>query len=93
MIAAEIISYMDTNVHPCHDFYQFVCGNFEKNAVIRNEEATNRSISRLQDNLRTQLKSTLEKNFGPNDLEVFKKVRAYYDVCMNEGKSGLTTVL
>ena len=37
--AARIISYMDPNIDPCDNFYEFTCGKFIDNTNILEERS------------------------------------------------------
>ncbi|XP_075148601.1 M13 family metallopeptidase neprilysin 4 isoform X2 [Haematobia irritans] len=62
--ARTMKEYMDTSVEPCDDFYQYVCGNWEKYHPIPKDKAGFDTFEMLRENLDSVLRELLESK-GP----------------------------
>ncbi|PNF39036.1 hypothetical protein B7P43_G04849 [Cryptotermes secundus] len=59
--AKAMSSYMDLNADPCHDFYQYACGNWGIENPIPNDETAYDTFEILRENLDAVLKKLLEE--------------------------------
>ena len=77
---------MKEEVDPCDDFYEFACGNFIKNTIIPNDEIYVSTASLIEKRIQEQLINELENHKNPYKLKTFKKLKIYYDNCINDSK-------
>lgn len=77
---------MDPNIDPCDDFYQFACGNFIKTVTIPDDENKIDMISITQKKVVVELIHEMKENIQPHEINAFKKLKTYYQNCMNESK-------
>uniref|UniRef100_A0A1W7RA43 Neprilysin n=1 Tax=Hadrurus spadix TaxID=141984 RepID=A0A1W7RA43_9SCOR len=80
--AAKVMSYMDFNVDPCEDFYNFSCGSFSK---VKTSNYHNRYVSFTiaEDNVLRITKEVLEATEN-EEPDFAKKVRLYYKACLEQ---------
>ncbi|KAF5280973.1 hypothetical protein FQR65_LT14897 [Abscondita terminalis] len=93
--AAKALSYMDTTVDPCKDFYQFACGGFEKNTLIPEDKTSISTFHSIADVVRDKLKDIISSELKPNDTKPYRLLKKFYDLCMNTTaieEDGLTTI-
>ncbi|XP_011705205.1 PREDICTED: membrane metallo-endopeptidase-like 1, partial [Wasmannia auropunctata] len=94
-IASKIIKNMNPNVEPCDDFYKFACGGFLESRIP--DDKTNVStFSIIDDDLKKQLRLSIEQQSPPNELRPFRLVKDLYKACMNKTaieQRGLTPLL
>jgi predicted metalloendopeptidase len=96
-ITAKIMSsYMDINADPCHDFYQYACGNWATRNPIPEDLTAYDTFEILRENLDAVLKELLEgqprKKYHALSSEVWKndaitKAKHFYQSCMNYGET------
>ena len=78
------MQHMNPKADPCNNFYEFACGNFTQNAVIREDRSTAELFSALHDKVQEQLYETINNEIKASDPRSFQLVKQFYDVCMNE---------
>lgn len=76
---------MDKRVDPCHDFYQFACGNFKKDTAVDGEESRIEYMSLLSEQVQNQLRVSISNGFTGSDLRAFVVLHSYYSSCINTG--------
>jgi predicted metalloendopeptidase len=97
IITANIMSsYMDVNADPCHDFYQYACGNWEVKNPIPKDLTAYDTFEILRENLDAVLKGLLEEQpknkyhaltpqIWQNDA--ITKAKYFFQSCMNYGEA------
>lgn len=80
-LGTDMKSFMNENIDPCDNFYQFVCGNFTKNAMFTNYKLAS-SLTEARDKVSDRLKDSIENSITDNDPETFKKIKNFYDLCL-----------
>ncbi|XP_046473298.1 neprilysin-4 isoform X1 [Neodiprion pinetum] len=85
--AKMMLKYMDRTVDPCHDFYQYACGNWGKRNPIPKDKAGYDTFEMLRESLDSVLKELLEEPISPgakaNSADATVKAKHLYHSCMN----------
>ncbi|KAH8311537.1 hypothetical protein KR044_006793 [Drosophila immigrans] len=80
--AAEIASYMNENIDPCDNFYEFACGNWARLNEASSSKLSTGLFERLGEGLNRKVKHMLDNENEQLDTEEDKQVRNFYRSCM-----------
>lgn len=80
-----ILNSMNQSVNPCDNFYQYACGKFVETAQVSDDEKASSFISNLVESIKTKMKENLENETVEDEPQIFKKLKAYYKACLDEG--------
>ncbi|CAG4983508.1 unnamed protein product [Colias eurytheme] len=77
---------MNKEVDPCTDFYEFSCGGWIKKNPVPEWATSWDQLSKLREQLTSDLRDLLEAQDGPNSPESVKKAKALYRTCIDVDK-------
>lgn len=80
--SALMRSYLDDNVDPCDNFYEFACGRFIRVVAPQNKSVRNLVIQNRY-KVQRNLESVLEEEQKENESKPFKLAKDFYRVCKN----------
>ena len=88
-VQAGIMSqYMNRSAAPCHDFYEFACGNWHQYNVLPDDAAAFDTFEKLRDELHLVLRQLLaDDDDDDDDSEATVKAKKVYKSCMDLGTS------
>jgi len=81
--AAYLLSAMDRNADPCHDFFQYACGSWNRKHVIPEDRSSISTFEVMADQLQVILKGILEQRPTKEDNFATTKAKYFYQSCMN----------
>ncbi|KAI8795245.1 neprilysin-1, partial [Biomphalaria glabrata] len=88
--ASRLLTSIDPSVHPCDDFFDFACGNWNKMNVVPEDKHSYTTFSMLGDEIQVILKNLLELPINPKeDLPVTIKAKTFYNSCLNDTQTDI----
>ncbi|KAM8703064.1 hypothetical protein ACLKA7_005407 [Drosophila subpalustris] len=80
--AAEMKSFMNENIEPCQNFYEFACGKWARINKANGEHLTTGVFERLSNALERKMKQTLNNEDKEHDTAEDRQVRDFYKSCI-----------
>ncbi|XP_028968876.1 neprilysin-1 [Galendromus occidentalis] len=74
---------MDPNADPCHDFFQYACGTWNKVHRIPDDRPSISTFEVLSDQVQLKVRDLLEEPIGDRENPAFVKSKQLYKACMN----------
>ena len=82
-ISASIKAAIDEEIKPCEDFYDYACGQWMKDNKIPKGKLQISAFTELRDKNNEVMREALVKDDSLNDLLPIKKVRTFFQSCLN----------
>uniref|UniRef100_A0A336KWM6 CSON001488 protein n=1 Tax=Culicoides sonorensis TaxID=179676 RepID=A0A336KWM6_CULSO len=79
----QIRSKIDTNVKACDDFYQFACGNYDRETLIPEDKLSMNVFNHFGDKLIKQIWDLLAEPSSDSEIKPFKQAKQLFGSCMN----------
>ncbi|XP_059472618.1 neprilysin-1-like [Neocloeon triangulifer] len=83
LAAARMLQRMDLHADPCHDFYQFSCGNYLRSQEVPDDNFHRSMLQEMQEEVLAVIKKLIEQPSADDENEAIKKARKLYASCMD----------
>lgn len=84
MAAAQVLSYINENIDPCDNFYQFANGNYLNNTRIPENKGSVDLYDTVSDLVQHQLRDILNEPLQVDDSKSMRLVKNFNVACLNE---------
>lgn len=84
MSSSKIIEYLDENVDPCYNFYEFACGSFIRNTKIPADKVSVDLSSTVDDLVRGQLREIINEPPQRGESKPFRLAKYLNAACLNQ---------
>lgn len=94
--AAQVLSYINENIDPCDNFYQFANGKYLNNTRIPENKGSTDLYETVSDLVQEQLRGILSEPLQVNDSKSMRLAKNFNSACLNEQaieKRGLTPLI
>lgn len=81
--SADILDFINPNVDPCDDFYEFSCGTFLNDTFLTGEKVSIDVFSIVRERTHEQLASLIDDDIQPGEMRTFQLAKMFYRACMN----------
>ena len=78
--------YMNENIDPCDQFYEYACGNWKSYHPIPKDKGGYDTFEILREDLDAKLISMLQERISESDNNATAAVKTLYTSCMNTSK-------
>ena len=75
--------WLDLNVKPCDNFYDFACGTFVNETVINDSKKRYSIQSIIEDEILEEVRGILISTITEDDISPFVVVKEFYKKCIN----------
>ncbi|CAF0963262.1 unnamed protein product, partial [Didymodactylos carnosus] len=82
-LAGDIYNAMDLTVDPCEDFYQFACGNWDKQHPVPEGRSVRSSFESFVNDVVDLYRELLRKPVLLNEPDAVKKLKIFYQTCIS----------
>jgi Peptidase family M13 len=83
--AEKMLSRIDNSVDICDDMFSFACGNYKPE--IPNDKVKIDELGLILDSLQERLDDILSANSSTEDIEPIRRLKVFYQNCMDKGLS------
>lgn len=84
LAATKMLSYLDENLDPCENFYDFACGSYVKNTPVPEDKVTVDAFANVRDLVQEQLRTILNEPPVPEDSKPFLLAKQFHASCLNQ---------
>lgn len=81
--ASNMMLTMNASADPCHDFFEFACGNFNNSFFLYGDRETETSLALEQKKMMKRYAGILVEDIRPHELRAFSLSKNFYKACMN----------
>ncbi|XP_012285116.1 membrane metallo-endopeptidase-like 1 [Orussus abietinus] len=92
MIAKEILRNMNTRVSPCHNFYEFACGNYKSHVNLNTGDGYYNQFMEIEKTVQDRLQDIINEPISRKDAEAVKKAKKAFKVCVDEKRINKTAM-
>lgn len=84
LAASKMLSFIDENLDPCDNFYNFACGSYLATTQVPEDKVTVDAFSNVRDLVQEQLHIILNEPPSPEDSKPFLLAKNFHASCLNQ---------
>lgn len=84
LAASKMLGYLDENLDPCENFYNFACGSYLQITQVPEDKVTVDAFSNVRDLVQEQLRIILNEPPSSEDSKPFLLAKQFHASCLNQ---------